>query len=144
MDKYLDINKNNSEAKNFIAINCFSLKFCLQVCSMLLHHIDQSKQSYVLKYHIEYKYFILNYYLFILDQPMPEFIKLLSSLMADQFGPPLTGYPGSSGNNTPKEMMEGVISTVSSNIHDSKSFVHIKVNYKIIVHLFCYLKYCLN
>lgn len=59
---------------------------------------------------------------------MPEFIKLLSSLTADQFGPPLTGYPGSSGNNTSKQMMEGVISTVSSNIHDSKSFVHIKVN----------------
>ncbi|XP_071855799.1 RCC1 and BTB domain containing protein claret [Bombus fervidus] len=101
MDKYLDINKNNSETKNFIAINCFSLKFCLQVCSTLLHHIDQ-------------------------NQPMPDYIKLLSCLMADKFGPPLTGYPGSSGNNTPKEMMEGVISTVSSNIHDSKSFVHIK------------------
>ncbi|KOX68598.1 X-linked retinitis pigmentosa GTPase regulator like protein [Melipona quadrifasciata] len=101
MDKYLDINKNNTETKNFIAINYFSIKFCLQLCSMLLHHIDQG-------------------------QPTLEFIKLLSSLTADQFGPPLTGYPGSSGNNTSKEMMEGVISTVSSDIHGSKAFVHIK------------------
>lgn len=101
MEKYLDINKNDTKIKSFIAIDYFSIKFCFQICSMLLHHIDQ-------------------------DQPMPEFIKLLSSLTADQFGPPLTGYPGSSGNNTSKQMMEGVISTVSSNIHDSKSFVHIK------------------
>ena len=43
MDKYLDINKNNTETRNFIAINYFSIKFCLQVCSMLLHHIDQGK-----------------------------------------------------------------------------------------------------
>ncbi|XP_043788505.1 uncharacterized protein LOC122712731 isoform X1 [Apis laboriosa] len=101
MEKYLDINKNDAKVKSFIAIDYFSIKFCFQICSMLLHHIDQ-------------------------DQPMPEFIKLLSSLTADQFGPPLTGYPGSSGNNTSKQMMEGVISTISSNIHDSKSFVHIK------------------
>ncbi|XP_003698590.1 uncharacterized protein LOC100869963 [Apis florea] len=101
MEKYLDINKNDTKVKSFIAIDYFSIKFCFQICSMLLHHIDQ-------------------------DQPMPELIKLLSSLMADQFGPPLTGYPGSSGNNTSKQMMEGVLSTVSSNIHDSKSFVHIK------------------
>ncbi|OAD60135.1 X-linked retinitis pigmentosa GTPase regulator like protein [Eufriesea mexicana] len=100
MDKYLDVNKN-TEGKSFIAVNLFSLKFCLQVCSMLLHNIDQG-------------------------QPMPEFIKLLSCLTADHFGPPLTGYPGSSENNTSKQMMEGVISTISSNIHDSKSFVHIK------------------
>lgn len=66
----------------------------------------------------------------ITDEPAPEFIKLLSSLTADHYGPPLTGYPGSSGNNTSKQMIEGVISTVSSNTHDSRSFVHIKVNYK--------------
>lgn len=80
-------------------------------------------------------YYVIKYFNF-LDQPMPEFIKLLSSLTADQFGPPLTGYPGSSGNNTSKQMMEGVISTVSSNIHDSKSFVHIKVNIIFIKYYF--------
>ncbi|XP_076756092.1 RCC1 and BTB domain containing protein claret isoform X2 [Xylocopa sonorina] len=101
MNKYLDVSKNDTEAKSSIAINLFSVKFCLQVCSMLLHHIDQGQST-------------------------PEFIKLLSSLTADQYGPPLTGYPGSSGNNTSKQMMEGVISTVSSNVHDSRSFVHIK------------------
>lgn len=86
-------------------------------------------------------YRIKNYFLYyviknFLDQPMPELIKLLSSLTADQFGPPLTGYPGSSGNNTSKQMMEGVLSTVSSNIHDSKSFVHIKVNFIFIKYYF--------
>ncbi|XP_034188520.2 RCC1 and BTB domain containing protein claret [Osmia lignaria lignaria] len=101
MDKYLDTNKNDTEVKNSTLVNLFSVKFCLQVCSMLLNHIDQ-------------------------DEPAPEFIKLLSSLTADHYGPPLTGYPGSSGNNTSKQMIEGIISTVSSNTHDSRSFVHIK------------------
>ncbi|XP_076387306.1 RCC1 and BTB domain containing protein claret isoform X2 [Megachile rotundata] len=101
MDKYLDTNKNDVEVKNFNLINLFSVNFCLQVCSMLLNHIDR-------------------------DEPAPEFIKLLSSLAADHYGPPLTGYPGSSGNNTSKQMIEGVISTLSSDTHDSRSFVHIK------------------
>ncbi|XP_076290430.1 RCC1 and BTB domain containing protein claret [Lasioglossum baleicum] len=101
MEKYLDTNKNDTEVKSFTAMNYFSSKFCLQVCSLLLHHIGQ-------------------------DQPTPEFIKLLSSLTADHYGPPLTGYPGSSANNTSKQMIEGVISTMSIETHDSRSFVHIK------------------
>nr|XP_033323093.1 uncharacterized protein LOC117218656 [Megalopta genalis] len=101
MEKYLDTNKNDTEVKGFTVMNYFSSKFCLQVCSLLLHHIGQ-------------------------DQPTPEFIKLLSSLTADHYGPPLTGYPGSSANNTSKQMMEGVISTMSFETHDSRSFVHIK------------------
>ncbi|XP_015431451.1 PREDICTED: uncharacterized protein LOC107187791 [Dufourea novaeangliae] len=101
MEKYLDANKNDTEVKSLTVINYFSSKFCLQVCSMLLHHIGQG-------------------------QPTPEFIKLLSSLMADHYGPPLTGYPGTSGNNTSKQMIEGVMSTVSCETPDSRSFVHIK------------------
>ncbi|XP_076160766.1 RCC1 and BTB domain containing protein claret isoform X2 [Ptiloglossa arizonensis] len=101
MEKYLDMNKNDTEVKSLTVVNFFSVKFCIQVCSMLLHHIGQG-------------------------QPTPEFIKLLSSLTADHYGPPLTGYPGTSGNNTSKQMIEGVMSTVSFETPDSRSFVHIK------------------
>ncbi|XP_076673695.1 RCC1 and BTB domain containing protein claret [Andrena cerasifolii] len=101
MQKYLDTNKNDAESKSVTVVNFFSVTFCLQVCSMLLDHIDQG-------------------------EPTPEFVQLLSSLTADHYGPPLTGYPGSSGNNTLKQMIEGVISTVSFETHDSRSFVHIK------------------
>ncbi|CAK9809769.1 X-linked retinitis pigmentosa GTPase regulator homolog [Anthophora plagiata] len=101
MEKYLDINKDDRVAKNSAVMNLFSFKFCIVVCSLLLYHIGQG-------------------------EPTPELIKLLSSSTADHYGPPLTGYPGSSGNNTSKQMMEGVVNTMTSNIHDSKSFVHIK------------------
>lgn len=46
MEKYLDINKNDTKVKRFIAVDYFSIKFCLQICSMLLHHIDQGKKFY--------------------------------------------------------------------------------------------------
>ena len=45
MDKYLDTNKNDTEVKNSTLINLFSVKFCLQVCSMLLNHIDQDEPA---------------------------------------------------------------------------------------------------
>lgn len=47
--------------------------------------------------------------------------------MADQYGVPLTGYPGSSRNNTSADMIEGIISTVSTENDTPRSFVHIKV-----------------
>ncbi|XP_076231996.1 RCC1 and BTB domain containing protein claret [Calliopsis andreniformis] len=101
MEKYLDTNKNDAAAKRVTVVNYFSVNFCLQVCSLLLNHIDQGEST-------------------------PEFIHLLSSITADHYGPPLTGYPGSSGNSTLKQMMEGVMSTISCGGHNSRSFVHIK------------------
>lgn len=50
MEKYLDTNKNDTESKSFTAINLFSAKFCLHVCSMLLHNIDEGEQSRLLKH----------------------------------------------------------------------------------------------
>lgn len=50
MEKYLDINKNDTKVKSFIAIDYFSIKFCFQICSMLLHHIDQGKKFYLFIY----------------------------------------------------------------------------------------------
>lgn len=85
---------------------------------------------YYLKYVLYYTTFFVKYSLNLVGQPTPEFIKLLSSLTADHYGPPLTGYPGTSGNNTSKQMIEGVMSTVSFETPDSRSFVHIKVHIK--------------
>ncbi|EFN83345.1 X-linked retinitis pigmentosa GTPase regulator-like protein [Harpegnathos saltator] len=100
--RYLDANKyNNTEDKSFCVIDLFSIKFCLQVLSLLLQHIDQ-------------------------DEIMPEYIKIFSCLMADYCGAPLNGYPGASGNNSPEQMMEGIISTIFSEMEDSKLFAHIK------------------
>lgn len=70
---------------------------------------------------------------------MPEYIKILSSLMADNYGAPLNGYPGTSRNNSPQQMMEGIISTVSSEMEDSKLFVHIKVKYLSLIYKKIYL-----
>lgn len=58
---------------------------------------------------------------------MPEYIEVLSLLMAKHYGPPLTGFPGSSENKTPEQMMEGVISTISSTSRDPKPYIHIQV-----------------
>lgn len=53
--------------------------------------------------------------------------------MADHYGAPLNGYPGASENNSPEQMMEGIISTIFSEMEDSRLFAHIKV--------FCRLTY---
>lgn len=129
MEKYLDTNKNDAAAKNVIVVNYFSVKFCLHVCSLLLNHIEQGKRVVLLTQSIKFYIAFLIRYFLIIGEPTPEFIQLLSSLTADHYGPPLTGYPGSSGNSTLKQMIEGVISTVSSGAHDPRSFVHIKVSY---------------
>lgn len=47
--------------------------------------------------------------------------------MADNYGAPLNGYPGVSRNNSPEQMMEGIISTVFSEMENSRLFAHIKV-----------------
>ncbi|XP_043664622.1 uncharacterized protein LOC122627529 isoform X1 [Vespula pensylvanica] len=101
IEMYSDENKNDERSKSMNVTDLFSSKFCLQVCSMLLQHINEG-------------------------QPTPEYIKLLSSLMADHYGIPLTGYPGSSRNNTSADMIEGIISTVSTENDTPRSFVHIK------------------
>ncbi|KAK2577382.1 hypothetical protein KPH14_003497 [Odynerus spinipes] len=101
IEMYSDENKNDERARCKNARDLFSSKFCLQICSMLLQHINEG-------------------------QPTPEYIKLLSSLMADHYGVPLTGYPGSSRNNTSAEMIEGIIGTVSTENDTARPFVQIK------------------
>ena len=49
--------------------------------------------------------------------------------MAKYYGPPLTGYPGSSGNQTMEQMLEGMKSTLSSKQSDPRPFIHIKVGF---------------
>lgn len=41
MEKYLDTNKCDKENKNWRISDLFSLKFCLQILSMLMQHIDE-------------------------------------------------------------------------------------------------------
>ncbi|XP_012059515.1 PREDICTED: uncharacterized protein LOC105622712 [Atta cephalotes] len=108
IERYLNISKYGDEEKDWCANNLFSIKFCLQVLSLLMQHIDE-------------------------DDIMPEYIKIFSSLTADSYGAPLNGYPGVNGNNNPEEMMEGTVNTILSEMEDSKLFAHIKdsdaVNY---------------
>lgn len=58
---------------------------------------------------------------------MPEYIKIFSSLMADNYGAPLIDYPSASRNNNPEQIMEGIVSTVFSEMEDSRLFAHVKV-----------------
>lgn len=59
---------------------------------------------------------------------MPEYIKIFSSLMADNYGAPLIEYPSStSRNNNPEQIMEGIVNTVFSEMEDSRLFAHVKV-----------------
>lgn len=53
---------------------------------------------------------------------------MLSTTMAKNYGPPLTGYPGTSDNKTSEQMIDGIISTLSAKYHDPRPFIHIKVN----------------
>ncbi|XP_029664536.1 uncharacterized protein LOC115236290 isoform X3 [Formica exsecta] len=100
--RYLDANKCDKGGKNdWCMKDLFSLKFCLQVLSMLMQHVNE-------------------------DNTMPEYVKVFSCLMADNYGAPLNGYPGASRNNSSQQMMEGIISTVSSEMEHSKLFAHIK------------------
>ncbi|XP_011686419.1 PREDICTED: uncharacterized protein LOC105449118 [Wasmannia auropunctata] len=57
---------------------------------------------------------------------MPEYIKIFSSLMADNYGAPLNGYPGAGRNNNPEQMMEGIVNTIFSEMEDSRLFAHVK------------------
>ncbi|KAL0112102.1 hypothetical protein PUN28_013376 [Cardiocondyla obscurior] len=102
IEKYLNISKTYiDEGKDWCSSNLFSIKFCLRVLSMLMQHIDK-------------------------DNAMPEYIKIFSSLMADNYGIPLNGYPGTNTNNNPEQMMEGVVGTVFSEMEDFRLFAHIK------------------
>lgn len=101
MDGVVIEDRDGTEANSLTMMNSLSTKFCLQVCSTLLKHIDQGR-------------------------PTPEYIELLSQLSAKHYGPPITGYPGSNGNKTPEQMLDGVISTISSDECDSRPFIHIK------------------
>ncbi|EZA47730.1 X-linked retinitis pigmentosa GTPase regulator-like protein [Ooceraea biroi] len=100
--RYLDANKYANRGENWCTNDLFSMNFCLQVLSILIQHIDNK------------------------DDIMPEYAKIFSSLMADNYGVPLNGYPGVSKNNSPEQMMEGIISTVFSEMEDSRLFAHIK------------------
>jgi hypothetical protein len=62
---------------------------------------------------------------------MPEYAKIFSSLIADTYGAPLNGYPGVNRNNSPEQMMEGIINTVFSEMEDSRLFAHIKVIFRL-------------
>ncbi|XP_024872319.1 uncharacterized protein LOC112454915 [Temnothorax curvispinosus] len=100
--RYLNVSKTyDEEGKACCANSLFSIKFCLRVLAMLMQRIDE-------------------------DDIMPEYIKIFSSLMADTYGAPLNGYPGTSRNNNPEQMMQGIVSTVFSEMEDSRLFTHIK------------------
>ncbi|XP_046477721.1 uncharacterized protein ca [Neodiprion pinetum] len=101
MDEAAVQNQGETEANSLTMMNSLSTKFCLQVCSTLLRHIDQGK-------------------------PTPEYVELLSQLSAKHYGPPFTGYPGSNGNKTPEQMIDGVISTISSEECDSRPFIQVQ------------------
>jgi len=58
---------------------------------------------------------------------MAEYVKIFSSLMADSYGAPLNGYPGANRNNNPEQMMEGIVSTIFSEMKDFRLFAHVKV-----------------
>ncbi|KYN06247.1 X-linked retinitis pigmentosa GTPase regulator like protein, partial [Cyphomyrmex costatus] len=99
IERYLNVSKY--EGKDWCVNNLFSVKFCLQVLSMLMQRIDE-------------------------DDIMPEYIKIFSSLTADNYGTPLNGYPGTNKNNNSEQMMEGTVNTILSEMEDSKLFAHIK------------------
>ncbi|KAJ8687906.1 hypothetical protein QAD02_023701, partial [Eretmocerus hayati] len=83
------------------ATKVLSTEFCLKVCSLVLDTIDEGK-------------------------PAPEYIEMLSLSMVKKYGPPLTGFPGTSENKTPEQMMDGIISTLSAKNNDSRTYIHIQ------------------
>ncbi|XP_011864617.1 PREDICTED: uncharacterized protein LOC105560272 isoform X2 [Vollenhovia emeryi] len=102
IERYLNTSRTYDEGKSWCANSLFSVRFCLRVLSMLTQRIDE-------------------------DDIMPEYVKIFSSLMADNYGAPLNyGHPDTSGNNNTKRMMEGIVSTVLSEMEDSRLFAHIK------------------
>ncbi|XP_011499761.1 PREDICTED: uncharacterized protein LOC105363708 [Ceratosolen solmsi marchali] len=92
-------NGKNIRFKNVEKI--LSTEFCLKVCSLIMEHIEEGK-------------------------PTIEYIELLSMSMANNYGPPLTGYPGTSENKTPEQMIDGIISTLAAKYYDPRPFIHIK------------------
>ncbi|XP_014210897.1 uncharacterized protein LOC106641130 [Copidosoma floridanum] len=95
------LQKSNGNIRVKNAEKILSTHFSLKICSMMLEHIDEGK-------------------------PAPEYIQMLSVSMAKNYGPPLTGYPGTSENNTPQKMMDGIISTLSAKYNDPRPFIHLK------------------
>ncbi|KAH0535397.1 uncharacterized protein LOC123267719 [Cotesia glomerata] len=91
------LNEEDTNKNECMIINYVSTNFCLQVCQMLLHHIDTGK-------------------------PALEYIELLSLLTAKNYGP--VGY--AKEGKTPEQMMEGIISAISTKSSDPRPFIHIK------------------
>ncbi|XP_015122188.1 uncharacterized protein LOC107044705 [Diachasma alloeum] len=82
-------------------IDHVSAKFSLQVSSLILRHIDEGK-------------------------PSLEYIEMFSMLMDRSYDPPINGYLSSKESKTPGEMMEDIISTISSKSSDPRPFIHIR------------------
>ncbi|XP_058799619.1 uncharacterized protein LOC131669061 isoform X2 [Phymastichus coffea] len=92
-------NEKNIHVKN--AEKVLTTGFVLKVCSLILKHIQEEK-------------------------PSVEYIEMLSMSISNNYGPPLTGYPGTSENKTPEQMLEGILSTLSAKYYDPRPFIHIK------------------
>lgn len=135
IERFLDTN-NCDNGSNNCASDLFSLKFCLQVLSMLMQHIEKGchlniSRNYEIISEINYQIIID-----VADDIMPEYVKIFSSLLADNYGAPLNGYPGAGKNNSPEQMMKGIVSTVLSEMENSRLFAHIKVIFylKLAIH----------
>lgn len=54
-------------------------------------------------------------------------MKLLSTLTADRYGPPLSDIPESEDNHNVEQMIESIVNMVPVEKNDPKSFIHLKV-----------------
>lgn len=133
-------NEKNIHVKN--AEKVLTTGFGMKVCSLILKHIQEgiltnSKIIYPLN-----RMHILKTIKSVIGKPMVEYVEMLSMIVAKNYGSPLTGYPGTSENKTPEQMLEGILSTLSAKYYDPRPFIHIKV--KINVNFFLSLFLLIN
>lgn len=64
---------------------------------------------------------------FFPGKPASEFVEILSLAIANSYGSPLIGYPGTNDNKTSEQMMGGVISILPDKSDNPRPFILIKV-----------------
>lgn len=89
------------ENSNLQIIDRVSTKFSVKICSLLFRHIEEGKSSL-------------------------EYVEIFSHLMNQNYGPLLTDFFNTKENKSSEQIMEDIVSTLSSKSSDPRPFIHIK------------------
>ncbi|KAF7988653.1 hypothetical protein HCN44_001226 [Aphidius gifuensis] len=96
-----DIDKNNTSNNNIQIYDAVSTNFSIKVCNLMFRHIEDGKSNH-------------------------EYIEMLSLLMHQNNGLPITSFTNKNENKTSEQIMKDIINGLSLKSTDPIPFIHIK------------------